>query len=87
MPASVTPLRFRRLLLTGAAGHLGRELRARLRSYCDTLRLSHRSAMGEPGAGEEIVLADLADAQAFLKGRGADLSNARPEQIEAYSRP
>ena len=27
---------------------------------------------------------DLADAQAFLKGRGADLSNARPEQIEAY---
>ena len=64
MPASVTPLRFRRLLLTGAAGHLGRELRARLRSYCDTLRLSHRSAMGEPGAGEEIVLADLADAQA-----------------------
>ena len=27
---------------------------------------------------------DLADAQAFLKGRGVDLSNARPEQIEAY---
>ncbi|MCX7587590.1 site-specific tyrosine recombinase XerD [Phenylobacterium sp. 58.2.17] len=27
---------------------------------------------------------DLADAQAFLKGRGVDLSNAGPEQIEAY---
>ena len=27
---------------------------------------------------------DLADAQAFLKGRGADLSTAGPEQIEAY---
>ncbi|MBA4011124.1 MAG: recombinase XerD [Phenylobacterium sp.] len=27
---------------------------------------------------------DLADAQAFLKGRGVDLSNAGAEQIEAY---
>ncbi len=27
---------------------------------------------------------DLADAQAFLKGRGVDLSNAGPEQVEAY---
>ena len=71
MPASVTSLRFRRLLLTGAAGQLGRELRTRLKSYCDTLRLSHRSAMGEPAAGEEIVIADLADAdavQAMVEG-------------------
>lgn len=64
MPASVTPLRFRRLLLTGAAGNLGRELRPRLKAYCDTLRLAHRSPMGEPAAGEEIVIADLADAAA-----------------------
>ena len=63
-PAS--PIRFRRLLLTGAAGNLGRELRPRLKTYCDTLRLSHRSDMGAPGAGEEIVVADLADADAML---------------------
>ena len=64
MPASITPLRFRRLLLTGANGNLGRELRPRLKAYCDTLRLSHRSPMGEAGPGEEIVIADLADAAA-----------------------
>jgi uronate dehydrogenase len=58
-PAS--PLRFRRLLLTGAAGNLGRELRPRLKAYCDTLRLSHRSDFGPAGTGEEAVIADLAD--------------------------
>jgi uronate dehydrogenase len=63
LPAS--PLKFTRLLLTGAAGQLGRELRPRLKAYCHTLRLSHRSPMGEPGAGEEIVIADLANAQAM----------------------
>jgi uronate dehydrogenase len=57
----VTPLRFRRLLLTGAAGNLGRELRPRLKAYCDVLRLSHRKDFGAAGAGEEIVLAELSD--------------------------
>ena len=61
-----TPLRFGRLLLTGAAGNLGRELRPRLKVYCQTLRLSHRAPFGEPGPGEEIVVADLADADAML---------------------
>lgn len=59
-----TAVRFARLLLTGAAGKLGRELRPRLKAYCDTLRLSDRSALGEAGPGEEAVLADLADADA-----------------------
>jgi uronate dehydrogenase len=63
-PAS--PIRFRRLLLTGAAGNLGRELRPRLKAYCDTLRLSHRSEMGEAGAGEEIIVAGLEDKAAML---------------------
>ena len=63
-PVSATAIRFSRLLLTGAAGNLGRELRPRLAHYCDTLRLSHRSPIGEPGAGEEIAIADLADADA-----------------------
>jgi uronate dehydrogenase len=62
-----TPLRFARILLTGAAGNLGRELRPRLARYCTTLRLSHRSAIGAPGPGEEIVIADLADAAAVFE--------------------
>jgi uronate dehydrogenase len=62
--ARSTTLRFRRLLLTGADGNLGRELRTRLQPCCDVLRLSHRAPMGEPGPGEEIVLADLGDAAA-----------------------
>lgn len=63
-PAHPTGLRWNRLLLTGAAGNLGQELRPRLKRYCDTLRLSHRSAMGAPGDGEEIAIADLADKDA-----------------------
>ena len=58
-PAS--PLKFNRLLLTGAAGNLGRELRPRLKAYCEVLRLSHRSDLGAPGPGEETFTADLAD--------------------------
>ncbi|MDH4052514.1 MAG: NAD(P)-dependent oxidoreductase [Rubrivivax sp.] len=63
-PAHPTGLRWKRLLLTGAAGNLGRELRPRLKAYCDTLRLSHRAPMGDAGAGEEIVVASLEDAAA-----------------------
>ncbi|MCY7304738.1 MAG: NAD(P)-dependent oxidoreductase [Rhodoferax sp.] len=53
-----------RLLLTGAAGGLGRVLRARLQANCTVLRLSDCESLGETGANEEIVLADLADAAA-----------------------
>jgi uronate dehydrogenase len=59
-------IRFKRLLLTGAAGNLGGELRPRLARYCDTLRLSHRTDMGPAGAGEEVVIADLANKDAVL---------------------
>ena len=62
----LTALRFGRLLLTGAAGNLGRELRPRLARYGHSLRLSDRSDMGEAGPGEEIMLADLADQAAVL---------------------
>ena len=58
-------LRFGRLLLTGAAGNLGRELRPRLKAYCDTLRLSHRAEMGSAGPGEEVVVAALEDKAAM----------------------
>jgi uronate dehydrogenase len=52
------------ILLTGAAGGLGQALRERLKANCDVLRLSDRVAFGEAGQNEEIVLADLADADA-----------------------
>ena len=63
-PAS--PIRFDRLLLTGAAGHLGREPRPRLKAYCDTLRLNDRAGFGPAGEGEEVVLASLEDKAAML---------------------
>lgn len=51
-----------KLLLTGAAGGLGKALRERLKANCSVLRLSDVQAFGEAAAGEEVVLADLADA-------------------------
>ena len=54
------------LLMTGAAGGLGTAMRSRLKHNCDVLRLSDRAAtrdaLGSAQAGEEIVLADLAQA-------------------------
>ena len=53
---------FGRLLLTGAAGGLGKELRARLQPYARIIRLSDIAPMA-PAAGEheEVVPCDLAD--------------------------
>ena len=50
-----------RLLLTGAAGGLGRVLRKSLAPFAQTLRLSDIADMGEAAAHEEIVHCDLAD--------------------------
>ena len=61
MPLHSSTLRFKRILLTGAAGGLGRELRPRLKAYCEHLRLSDCQSLGQGLAGEEIVIADLAD--------------------------
>ena len=69
--APASALRFRRLLLTGAAGNLGRELRPRLAAYCHTLRISHRSAIDDVRPGEEMVIASLenkAQMHALLDG-------------------
>jgi uronate dehydrogenase len=57
-------LRFPRLLLTGAAGGLGRELRQRLTAHCDVLRVSDLADLGDARAGEEVVQAKLEDADA-----------------------
>lgn len=55
---------FERLLLTGAAGGLGRVLRPRLKRLCRVLRLSDITAMDPAGAGEETVVTPLQDAAA-----------------------
>ncbi len=65
-----SPLVFPKLLLTGAAGQLGRELRPRLKAYCDVLRVSDQHDLGVAAVGEEIQTADLANAsdmQTLLK--------------------
>jgi uronate dehydrogenase len=63
---SLTALRFRRLLLTGAAGGLGRVLRPRLKSYCTALRVSDIAELGAAAAGEEVMPAPLSDKAAVI---------------------
>jgi uronate dehydrogenase len=70
MPASDTatapnPPPFERLLLTGAAGGLGRVLRPRLKALCRTLRVSDIAELGVAAPGEEVQRADLADKAAI----------------------
>jgi uronate dehydrogenase len=72
-PASSQPQRLSTLLLTGAAGGLGKVLRERLKPYADTLRLSDITDLGAAQAGEEIIIGNLADADAVEQMvRGAD---------------
>ncbi|WP_088278548.1 NAD(P)-dependent oxidoreductase [Ideonella sp. A 288] len=69
--ASTTTLRFHRLLLTGAAGALGRVLRPRLKACCDRLRLSDIAELGAAADGEELrpaALEDKAAVMALLEG-------------------
>ena len=71
MPSTAAPSSFHRLLLTGAAGGLGRELRRRLPAHCAVLRLSDVAALGDAAPHEELMPADLADAgavSALLEG-------------------
>jgi len=53
-----------RLLLTGAAGKLGRHLRTSLRPYAQLMRLSDIAAMDPAGPAEELMPCQLADKQA-----------------------
>ncbi|MEO7151198.1 MAG: NAD(P)-dependent oxidoreductase, partial [Burkholderiaceae bacterium] len=64
MPVTPPQLRFARLLLTGAAGALGRELRRRLAPHCDRLRLSDVADLGAAQAHEEVMQAALQDGPA-----------------------
>jgi uronate dehydrogenase len=53
-----------RLLITGAAGGLGRVLRTLLAPYAQVLRLSDVQDLGAAASNEELVPCDLADAAA-----------------------
>ncbi len=63
LPVPTSPP-FERLLLTGAAGGLGRVLRPRLKRLCRVLRASDIAAMDPAGDGEEVVVAPLEDGAA-----------------------
>ena len=54
--------RFRRLLLTGAAGALGTVLREHLPALADVLRVSDRELLDPAREREEVVPCDLGDA-------------------------
>jgi uronate dehydrogenase len=56
-----------RVLITGAAGEIGTVLRAGLRGRYPLLRLADARAMSPADAGEETVLADLAELPAALR--------------------
>ncbi|WP_077034007.1 NAD(P)-dependent oxidoreductase [Pelomonas sp. KK5] len=56
------PMPLKRLLMTGAAGGLGRELRARLAPFAERLRLSDLAPLAAtPAPHEEDMPCDLAD--------------------------
>src|SRR5579883_2563994 len=55
-----------RVLITGAAGHIGKVLRQGLRGRYTLLRLSDVAAMDRAGPGEEVVQADVQDFTATL---------------------
>src|SRR4051812_17425937 len=57
---------FKRILLTGAAGGIGKILRDRIKPWADVIRLSDLADLGEAREGEEIVRCDLADRDAVL---------------------
>jgi uronate dehydrogenase len=57
---------FQRLLLTGAAGALGKVLRNSLPAHTNTLRLSDIAELGSATSGEEIIQCDLGDKAATM---------------------
>jgi len=62
---TTTAIRFQRLLLTGAAGSLGRYLRPRLTRLCERLRVSDIADLGDAAPNEEVRKVALQDAQAM----------------------
>jgi uronate dehydrogenase len=57
---------FERMLLTGAAGALGRVLRGGIKHLASGMRLSDREPIEQPQTDEEVVECDLGDRDAVL---------------------
>ncbi len=57
---------FRRLLLTGAGGNLGRQLRDALAAWADIVRVSDIVPVSAAAAHEEASVVDLADREAVM---------------------
>ena len=57
---------FKRLLLTGAAGGLGKVLRERIKPWADVVRLNDIADMGAAAEDEEIVQCNLSDREAVM---------------------
>ncbi|MDB5745542.1 MAG: NAD-dependent dehydratase [Massilia sp.] len=66
MTDAATTKPFHRLLLTGAAGGLGKVLRERIKPWAEIVRLSDLGGLGDAAEGEEIMCCDLADNAAML---------------------
>jgi uronate dehydrogenase len=60
-------MRYERVLLTGAAGHIGGCLRAGLRDATRELRLTDMRPIDDLAGGETFVRADLEDAEAIAR--------------------
>ena len=60
----MTEKRVKKLLVTGAAGGIGRAIRTMLEPVSKTLRLSDRAGLGEAAAHEEIIYCELTDRDA-----------------------
>ncbi|MCD7059805.1 NAD-dependent epimerase/dehydratase family protein [Pelagibacterium xiamenense] len=54
----------KRLLITGAAGGVGRVMRSRLAHLAETIRVSDVAPLGDAAANEECIQCDLGDADA-----------------------
>ncbi|MDR5856066.1 NAD(P)-dependent oxidoreductase [Caballeronia sp. LZ062] len=65
--SSATGKPFKRLLLTGAAGNLGRQLRGALAQWADVVRLSDIAPLDDAAAHEEASSVDLADRDAVMR--------------------
>ena len=68
-PATQKP--FRRILLTGAAGNLGQQLRGALAAWADIVRVSDIAPLGDVAAHEEASSVDLSNeaaVHALLEG-------------------
>ena len=53
--------RLKRLLVTGAAGGIGKAIRTKLAPLAEIVRLSDRAGLGEAASHEEIVYCELTD--------------------------